>query len=87
MSTVSEVVATGDLAGLFAGDEHTAGYPTLELARRLCERIQPDTVTDLRHAIYGQLPLDEIPLEEREMMARGYACWRALRYRKTDDGA
>lgn len=82
MSAVSALVSTHDLVGLFAGDEFTDGYPTLELAQRICDRVQPDNVTDLKLVIYGQLPNDEIPVGEREAMARGYACWRALRHRK-----
>lgn len=74
MTTVQERVTVEELALLFAGDEYTTGYPTIELGVTICERTWPDCVTDLKNTIYGPwYPVDEIPLEERAVLARAYA--------------
>ena len=77
VSTVGELVSVDELRLLFAGDELTAGYPTIRLALTLCERTLPGSVTELKRSIYGELPMDEIPHGEREAMARAYAAWVA----------
>jgi hypothetical protein len=73
-------VSNYDLGLLFTGDEDSQPCPSKELVIVLCERLQPEAVTDLKNALYGKdTPMDDIALLEREAMARGFATWNVHR--------
>lgn len=79
MSAVACQVSTSDLIGLFAGDEHSRGYPTFQLAYALCDRLEPASAGQLKDLVYGEdWPLDEIPVGEREELARAFVAWKRM---------
>lgn len=70
------------LVFLFAGEEYegyqiTAPYYRLHLAIELCRAITPETVMELREAVYGKdTPVSAIPVEALQMLAAGWHQWR-----------
>lgn len=75
MSAVLADPPLDTLCALFTGDELTDGYPTLALALAVCRAGRPTSAIHLKQILYGQLPMDDIPLHVRETLARAYVEW------------
>lgn len=75
MSALAERVEVAELCALFAGDEHSAPFPTVGLVLAICAQLRPESVSVLRERIYGPWPADMIPHRARCAIAVGYADW------------
>jgi hypothetical protein len=83
------VLSVGELVLLFRGDEHTFGYPHVNLVVAICEQVHPDTAHQLFCVMFG-VPEEgpasaELVAELEEHVVRtidaGYDLWR-LRERR-----
>ena len=72
------MVPTDVLIALFSGDEVSPAHPTVALASRLCERLQPVSLRAFRELLFGAVPadlVDQIQLDVRVAMREGFAAW------------
>lgn len=70
-----------ELVALFAGEYDELGvvttpWPSVTLALEICRVVRPQTLTMLRKSVFGEVPLDEIDLEQRRSLSSAFAQWQ-----------
>ena len=73
MTAVCEAVDVDELVALFAGDDHSAGYPCVTLVKEICRRTSPAAASDVYRRIFGDWPPDLVSHQARCAIAVGYA--------------
>jgi hypothetical protein len=68
------MVPVEDLIALFAGDELTAGVPSVYLAARICEQVCPRTELEMRELIFGANP---VSYREERAVHDAFEAWRS----------